>query len=122
MFEDAIAGGSTGLLIGLTDGLSLAATPWIAAAGKVGIGTAIGAGMEATRQLSNYGCITSRKDAVLAGFLGAAGAGSGSSVLRATGGEALEGVPSYLLSGLGGITGEALQTQTAANETTHNPP
>lgn len=122
LLEDAVAGGATGLLIGLTDGLSLAASPGLAVAGKAGIGAVIGSGLEATRQLSNYGCITSYGDIGLAGALGSIGAGAGSSALQAAGMTPLEGAPSYLLSGLSGMTGGVVQTQAAASEAAPNSP
>lgn len=116
LFEDAIAGGSSGLLIGLTDGLSLAASPAIALAGKAGIGAVIGSGLEATRQLSNYGCISSYTDIGVAGGLGALSAGTGVSAFEAAGAEPLEGAASYITAALSGTTAGAVQTQVAANE------
>jgi RHS repeat-associated protein len=116
LLEDAIAGGSTGLLIGLTDGLSLAATPGLAVAGKAGIGAVIGSGMEAVRQISNYGCITSYTDVGVAGGVGAVGAGAGSSAFLLARMEALEGIPAYLFASISGVTGGVIQTQVSTNE------
>jgi hypothetical protein len=113
--EDTIAGGASGALIGLTDGLSLASNLALDAGLKVGASAGIGSGMEAVRQLSNYGCIKSPIDVAIAGAFGAAGAGTGGSAFKAFGNE-LEGAASYGFAAISGISAGAIQTQIAANE------
>jgi RHS repeat-associated core domain len=129
LWEDSISAGSAGFLIGLTDGLSLAAgagaigveagtAVTLDATAKVAISAGIGAGSEALRQKSNYGCVTSATDVWFAAALGAAGQATGGSFGNAIGGTgtALEGGASYLVTALGGITTGAVQTQIAKNE------
>lgn len=119
LLEDAISGGSAGFLIGLTDGLSLAAgAAGMDAAAKVGLSAGIGAGSEAMRQLSNYGCITSGWDIATAGAFGAFGQMTGGSVARAAGDadSALEGAASYTATGVSGFAAGSGQSALSSYE------